>query len=977
MTADDAPALSTSGNPDDDNTVLAEVRREFPGDVIPDWGAHVIASVGDVVPAATWIDQLRQHDASWASIPAVETALRLAALSHWMSQEEFVAKVMDPDADPDIPQQNLGRFICVEVLKALRKDGQTLDRRAAIRVTRNLVAQLASPSFQRVAADYTWDRVVFDTIPFMVDFAQRIVADDNEGTFATALPDLTPHKSVVGSAAVQSFAINGMESAHMYAWHLYMELQGTERLVVAREAASDLVLRNSFPLHACCQVSGPSAADIAAVLVLEHRQSGPPAKRVDQRGNTAAHYAAERVDGDHGRLVRVLFSAGVDFDVRNASGFTPVAVACRAGADLQTVLELVRHSSAPHAGDDRGVTPMHFAVRAGRPDLVQLLDDEGGDVAVPDHDGFTPVHTAAACGSASMLELLASKGASLDVVCREGNTPLAIAARRKNVEAANFLFQTRNFLAARFPAAKGVSNDDGDPPIYAMLRTQLPHLSWMTSVSMTGLGIDRAVPEVAYLREARAVDVRHNNIRTYWWVPWWWLSSVPRHIAFWLSFAFVFVWTTFAMLGLTFSTEIWWYMFDITGTGLEIGLADISAALFSAIIMAHIAFALWHGFAKLYERIEARFAKQSARYPPFHLRQNAFVLVGLAFELVELTAVALSVEHRSTPEVVLRGFLLDFGKDAWRTVTLCCVIAVCLLRLWVEARSFLPSLWAADQILSLVLTATFLPICRVLLSTFSCPAKSQHSPVYPPRCYMSPPDIVLFIAALGSLIVHVPLVMLSEPVLQARDGCRQIRMDPAALVGTRTLFFVLALLDVVTNQAGAIDFHLQCVCALLVLMAIAGLFVIGKPVLDQVVLQIRLSVFWAAAASSIVLVASSLSSSAPPSWSEAFVPWAVVFAICAMAVSFTRWRIQTRAAADRQTARRSSVMSEAKRRLRLHPRFPEIAAEIDAGTHFTSLDKKFALNAWLRSESSSTGEPAVTVAALLRPPEQLIVTVNP
>jgi ankyrin repeat protein len=60
--------------------------------------------------------------------------------------------------------------------------------------------------------------------------------------------------------------------------------------------------------------------------------------------------------------------------------------------------------------DERGETPLHYAVFADGRDVVQLLLANKADVNAKDNNGQMPLHTAAAGGHKDVVELLRQHG---------------------------------------------------------------------------------------------------------------------------------------------------------------------------------------------------------------------------------------------------------------------------------------------------------------------------------------------------------------------------------------------------------------------------------------------------------------------------------------------------------------------------------------------------------------------------------------
>ncbi|EES05079.1 hypothetical protein SORBI_3004G148900 [Sorghum bicolor] len=79
------------------------------------------------------------------------------------------------------------------------------------------------------------------------------------------------------------------------------------------------------------------------------------------------------------------------------------------------------------ASDDKGDTPLAYAIQGGTVDTVQYLLDHDANPDKPIGKGSTPLHLAAAGGNCEMLKALLSKGANVDSLSDTG-TPLHVAA---------------------------------------------------------------------------------------------------------------------------------------------------------------------------------------------------------------------------------------------------------------------------------------------------------------------------------------------------------------------------------------------------------------------------------------------------------------------------------------------------------------------------------------------------------------------
>ena len=108
--------------------------------------------------------------------------------------------------------------------------------------------------------------------------------------------------------------------------------------------------------------------------------------------------------------------------------FTLVAV-----GDLKGVKEVVQkdREKLMATEDGEGATPLHWAVRHNREDVVKMLVELGAGLEVLDKDGETPLLFACRDGRASMVRLLVEElGANMTIAGLDGQTALHRLADR-------------------------------------------------------------------------------------------------------------------------------------------------------------------------------------------------------------------------------------------------------------------------------------------------------------------------------------------------------------------------------------------------------------------------------------------------------------------------------------------------------------------------------------------------------------------
>jgi ankyrin repeat protein len=84
--------------------------------------------------------------------------------------------------------------------------------------------------------------------------------------------------------------------------------------------------------------------------------------------------------------------------------------------------------------NEDGYTPLHVAANHGYKEVTQLLLNNGANVSIVDRDGKTPLISAAENGYVELVQDLVNADAILDVTCKDGLTPLIYAARYGHVE---------------------------------------------------------------------------------------------------------------------------------------------------------------------------------------------------------------------------------------------------------------------------------------------------------------------------------------------------------------------------------------------------------------------------------------------------------------------------------------------------------------------------------------------------------------
>ncbi len=114
---------------------------------------------------------------------------------------------------------------------------------------------------------------------------------------------------------------------------------------------------------------------------------------------------------------------------------------------MQDLLQDPAIQKCIHSKDSDGKIPLHKAVFGDpKPDIVQLLLDQGSDPNATNAYGYTPLHWACMHGHVQSLDILLKKGARLDMANINHDLPLDLAIRWGKDEIFHCLMKTTQRL---------------------------------------------------------------------------------------------------------------------------------------------------------------------------------------------------------------------------------------------------------------------------------------------------------------------------------------------------------------------------------------------------------------------------------------------------------------------------------------------------------------------------------------------------
>jgi len=135
-------------------------------------------------------------------------------------------------------------------------------------------------------------------------------------------------------------------------------------------------------------------------------------------------------------IVKMLLDHGADVNARTKVGEKPARRPAGAGGGSHGV-GIIRSgfpASGSQAPTQGGLTPLLYAARDGRVDMVQSLVAKGAKIELADANGITPLQMAIANENVALARYLLDRGANPNSKDDYGRTPLWLAVELRNLE---------------------------------------------------------------------------------------------------------------------------------------------------------------------------------------------------------------------------------------------------------------------------------------------------------------------------------------------------------------------------------------------------------------------------------------------------------------------------------------------------------------------------------------------------------------
>lgn len=111
---------------------------------------------------------------------------------------------------------------------------------------------------------------------------------------------------------------------------------------------------------------------------------------------------------------------GIDIDIRDASGHTPLHWAARDG-NVEMGRSLIAHGANIEAENKSWQTPMHLAALKGQTRFAKMLHSRHANLEPQDERGYTPLHLSARSHQGEVCEFLVAQGVNSYVTEHDGS----------------------------------------------------------------------------------------------------------------------------------------------------------------------------------------------------------------------------------------------------------------------------------------------------------------------------------------------------------------------------------------------------------------------------------------------------------------------------------------------------------------------------------------------------------------------------
>lgn len=201
------------------------------------------------------------------------------------------------------------------------------------------------------------------------------------------------------------------------------DLDAVKALVDGGSKADTLIEYGEHKITPLMKACWDGEMDIAKYLL----DQGANVNAADDQGATPISNAISR---DRPEFVQLLVDHGAKVNIKDIREFTPATQAAAAGN--VEIIKILAKAGADLTAETMGLTPLMFAVSAGKEEMVRTLVELGAPVNQSPKKmnvGSTALFYAVYSGKADLVKLLIDLKANVNVRTKDGDTPLKAAQK--------------------------------------------------------------------------------------------------------------------------------------------------------------------------------------------------------------------------------------------------------------------------------------------------------------------------------------------------------------------------------------------------------------------------------------------------------------------------------------------------------------------------------------------------------------------
>ncbi|AXK60194.1 ankyrin repeat domain-containing protein [Candidatus Chromulinivorax destructor] len=249
-----------------------------------------------------------------------------------------------------------------------------------------------------------------------------------------------------------------------------------DQVMIKAEDVLTLHMKHTFIKELDMTMKYYYSDDPVFLYVMEHKDTSMPdmvrlwLHEWSKTTNKGGFFPLDRAILNSNKIARMLIDAGVNVDIKNRYGQTPLHQAIFY-SEIEIVQMLIDAGARLNLQDENGLTPLHLAVRNNSTKIVAMLIAAGANLSIRNKEGKTPLYSAISHNEKEIAHMLIHAGAHVNLKNNYGISLLHLAATHNNEEIVKML------LAAS--ACINHQNKNGQTPLHLAVSNDNTNIALM------------------------------------------------------------------------------------------------------------------------------------------------------------------------------------------------------------------------------------------------------------------------------------------------------------------------------------------------------------------------------------------------------------------------------------------------------------------------------------------------------------------